>query len=123
MLRICKGYPLVRHIACTGYLAVCCQPKLFEELIGRLLNGLAQGKELPNNFSVNNTKTFIQAIGAIRWGAIYLVGIKLSITLCSRQAGQRVSGHLDNIIPLIMYYAQSQVDDELRESCQQVGIN
>lgn len=85
------------------YLAVCCQPKLFEELIARLLNGLAQGKDSPNNFSVNNTKTFIQAIGAI-----------------SRQAGQRVSSHLDTIIPLIMYYARSQVDDELRESCQQV---
>ena len=46
-----------------------------------------------------------------------------SVVLCSRQAGQRVSSHLDTIIPLIMYYAKSQVDDELRESCQQVGVN
>ncbi|XP_065897890.1 cullin-associated NEDD8-dissociated protein 1-like [Dysidea avara] len=85
------------------YLAVCCQPKLFEELITRLLEGLAQGQNAQQNFSVNNTKTYIQAIGAV-----------------SRQAGQRVSSHLDTIIPLIMYYARSQVDDELRESCQQV---
>lgn len=65
--------PTIQYVAlcCTGYLAVCCQPKLFEELIARLLNGLAQGKESPNNFSVNNTKTFIQAIGAIRWAGLY----------------------------------------------------
>lgn len=49
--------------------------------------------------------------------------IEHCVALCSRQAGQRVSSHLDTIIPLIMYYARSQVDDELRESCQQVGIN
>ena len=63
---ICQSYLLLCHIDYAGYLAVCCQPKLFEELIGRLLNGLAQGKESSMNFSVNNTKTFIQAIGAIR---------------------------------------------------------
>lgn len=56
-------------------------------------------------------------------GGALLVSSKWNNVLCSRQAGQRVSSHLDTIIPLIMYYAQSQVDDELRESCQQVGIN
>jgi len=53
-------------VGIIGYLAVCCQPKLFEELITRLLEGLAQGQNAQQNFSVNNTKTYIQAIGAIR---------------------------------------------------------
>jgi len=54
------------YVLLLGYLAVCCQPKLFEELITRILEGLAQGQNAQQNFSVNNTKTYIQAIGAIR---------------------------------------------------------
>jgi len=64
----------------TGYLAVCCQPKLFEELITRLLEGLALGQNSQQNFSVNNTKTYIQAIGAIRWTK-YLMVAKVNVSV------------------------------------------
>ena len=39
--------------------------------------------------------------------------------LPSRQAGQRVGGYLEAVIPLIMYFLNSEGDDELRESCLQ----
>lgn len=41
---------------------------------------------------------------------------------CSRQAGQRVGGYLDAIVPLIMHFVvlrEESGDDELKESCLQ----
>ena len=39
----------------------------------------------------------------------------------SRQAGQRVGPYLEQIITLIMHFVHSEGDDELKESCLQVG--
>ncbi len=67
-----------------------------------LINSLEVEKATPT--SMTNTRTFVQALGAI-----------------SRQAGQRVGvgGYLDGIVPLIMHFVGSDGDDELKESCLQ----
>ncbi len=70
--------------------------------MSHLITSLEREKATPT--SVINTRTFVQAIGAI-----------------SRQAGQRVGvgGYLGTIVPLIMHFVNSEGDDELKESCLQ----
>jgi len=82
------------------YLSSCCQQQLFEAIMNHLLTTLNKEKATPT--SMTNTRTCIQAIGAI-----------------SRQAGQRVGGYLAAVVPLIMYFMNSEGDDELKESCLQ----
>lgn len=83
------------------YLSACCQQQLFDGVMTHLLTALNKEKATPS--SMTNTRTFIQAIGAI-----------------SRQAGPRVGSYLEAICPLIMHFiASSDGDDELKESCLQ----
>lgn len=48
----------------VGYLCSSCQQQLFEQVMQHLLTSLNQEKASPS--SMMNTRTFIQAIGAIR---------------------------------------------------------
>lgn len=82
------------------YLATSCQKAVFVAMMKHLLECLE--RERQSFSSMTNTRTYIQAIATI-----------------GRQAGQRVSGYLEHIIPLIMFFVKSEEDDELKESCLQ----
>ena len=170
-----------------GYLCACCQQQLFERVMVHLLVALEKERNSPS--SMSNTRTYIQAMGAIRLVnisndlfplpmsstisfhmplqflsyfisplSLFSLPLLLSSSLSSlptcprslpmpspplpwpspssdlppisllpplsssRQAGQRVGGHLDAVVPLIMHFVglrDDQGDDELKECCLQ----
>jgi len=80
-----------RAILAISYLVANCNTVLFSQLLDVLLNELKKMK------SSSLSKTYIQCLAAI-----------------SRQAGHRVGENLQHIIPLVVFYCQSQ-DEELVE--------
>ncbi|XP_030061343.1 cullin-associated NEDD8-dissociated protein 1 [Microcaecilia unicolor] len=82
-----------RAIIALGHLVQTCNGNIFTELMDRLLS------ELQSNESTSSTRTYIQCMAGI-----------------SRQAGHRIGGYLEKIIPLIVKYCKVE-DDELREYC------
>ena len=72
---LCTGYvnPLY-----TGYLSVCCDQKLYNVMVTHLITGLTAEQTTPT--SLTNTRTFIQAIAAIR---LVLLMITASNTRCA----------------------------------------
>lgn len=90
-----------RSIIALGHLVMSCDQTLYLKLINMLL------EELSNNSSnTQNTRTYIQAVGAI-----------------CRQAGHRFGDHVERVVPLVLKYAQVEEDDELREHCLQACEN
>ena len=57
-----KFYLIINYYFILGYLSSCCSQGLYDVMMTSLINNLkAEGS------SLNNTRTFIQCIGAIRW--------------------------------------------------------
>ena len=52
----------------SGYLTSCCQQLLFDQVMNYILTSLTKEKSSSSGVpsSLTNTRTFIQAIGAIR---------------------------------------------------------
>lgn len=80
-----------RAIICLGYLVMSCDQILYIKLINMLM------EELGNSHNNFNTRTYIQALGAV-----------------CRQAGHRFGEHVERVMPLVMKFAR-QEDDELKE--------
>jgi cullin-associated NEDD8-dissociated protein 1 len=78
-----------------------CDQTLYIKLIDSLLAELTVNSTSNTSNNAANSRTHIQAIGAI-----------------CRQAGHRFGGHVEKVIPLILSFAQVE-DDELREHCLQ----
>ena len=57
-----KFFLIINYYFILGYLSSCCSQGLYDVMMTSLINKLkAEGS------SLNNTRTFIQCIGAIRW--------------------------------------------------------
>jgi cullin-associated NEDD8-dissociated protein 1 len=80
-----------------------CDHTLYLKLINMLLEELSASNG--GGSSTQNTRTYIQAIGAV-----------------CRQAGHRFGNHVERVVPLVLKYAQVE-DDELREHCLQACEN
>ena len=91
-----------RSITALGHLVMSCDQTLYLKLINMLLDELATSNG--GGHSAQNTRTYIQAIGAV-----------------CRQAGHRFGDHVEKVVPMVLKYAQVE-DDELREHCLQVRI-
>ncbi len=79
-----------------------CDQTLYLKLINSLLDELSTSNG--GGQSNLNTRTYIQAVGAI-----------------CRQAGHRFGDHVPRVVPLVLKYALVE-DDELREHCMQVRM-
>ncbi len=88
-----------RSIIALGHLVMSCDQTLYLKLINMLLDELSTSNG--GSQSPQNTRTYIQAIGAV-----------------CRQAGHRFGDHVERVVPLVLKYAQME-DDELREHCLQ----
>ena len=91
-----------RSIIALGHLVMSCDQTLYLKLINMLLDELSNANG--GSQCAQNTRTYIQAIGAV-----------------CRQAGHRFGDHVERVVPMVLRYAQVE-DDELREHCLQVKI-
>jgi len=92
-----------RSIIALGHLVMSCDQILYLKLINYLLDEL--GTSNGGGHSTQNTRTYIQAIGAV-----------------CRQAGHRFGDHVERVVPMVLKYAHVE-DDELREHCLQACEN
>jgi len=92
-----------RSIIALGHLVMSCDQTLYLTLINKLLAELATSNG--GGHSTQNTRTYIQAIGAV-----------------CRQAGHRFGDHVERVVPMVLKYAHVE-DDELREHCLQACEN
>ena len=97
-----------RTIIALSHLVLTCDQGLYVKLLDYLLQELsdpaAAAAANGNNSSaagVQNTRTNIQAVGAI-----------------CKQAGHRFGDHVEKVVPLVLGYAEKD-DDEMREHCLQ----
>jgi len=81
-----------RAIICLGHLVMSCDQILYIKLISMLM------EELSLSSSTSLSRTYIQAVGAV-----------------CRQAGHRFGDHVEQVMPLILNFAE-QEDDELKEN-------
>ena len=94
-----------RSIIALGHLVMSCDQTLYLKLINMLLNELPTSSNGSGGQCTQNTRTYIQAIGAV-----------------CRQAGHRFGPNVERVVPMVLQYAQVD-DDELREHCLQACEN
>ena len=94
-----------RAIIALSHLVMTCDQSLYVKLIDYLLHDLSDPAAVATNATasngIQNTRTYIQAVGAI-----------------CKQAGHRFGDHVEKVVPLVLGYAEKD-DDEMREHCLQ----
>lgn len=85
-----------RTIVALSHLLILCNNNAYNKVILHLTEGLENPQDS------GSVRTYIQGLASI-----------------CRQAGHRLSPHIDKVMYLLMKYSQSENDDELREFCLQ----
>ena len=91
-----------RSILALGHLVVSCDLNLYNRIMCMLLDELANVERQADNAGAMNTRTYIQAIGAV-----------------CRNAGHRFGDHVEKVVPIVLRLAARE-DEEMREHCLQV---
>lgn len=85
-----------RTIVALSHLLILCNNNAYNKVILHLIEGLEKRQDS------GSIRTYIQCLASI-----------------CRQAGHRLSPHIDKVMFLLKQYSQSENDDELREFCLQ----
>jgi len=93
-----------RSILALGHLVVSCDQALYVKVMDMLLDDLAkiEGQGQTDSAATLNTRTYIQAIGAV-----------------CRNAGHRFGDHVERVVAIVLRLATRE-DEEMREHCLQV---